>query len=140
MAGIWQDARRAIVRINPETFALRESATMVEYLESVVEPQLSRFYRELREMRGKEPEYSLTVAGCDPDGRPVQATVYADGSFDLEELSTMGSGAPFAELILKDISLKDLDVDTARFLIGYIIAKISRVHHDVDGIIGGMIF
>jgi len=137
-AGVGQDAKRAIREIDPKAYGLRESAELTEYLEIVVEPKLSTFYIRLRDARGRPPEYSLTVGCIDPDGVPALATVYSDGSFDLEPLSTMGAGAPFAELILRDISLEDMTVDVARFLIGYIISKVSLVHHDVDGITNGM--
>ena len=137
-AGTRQDANRAIKEIDPKLYSLRESASLMEYLEYVVEPRLAAFHARLREARGRPPDYSLVVGAIDSDGKPNLATVYADGSFDLEVFSTMGVGAPFAELILRDIELENLSVEVARFLVGYVIAKVSLVHHDVDGIVNGM--
>ena len=137
-AGTRQDANRALKEIDPKSYPLRESADLTEYLEYVVEPRLSAFYARLKDARGRPPEYSLVIGAINRDGSPTLATVYADGSFDLEVFSTMGVGAPLAELILRDIELDSLSVEVARFLVGYIIAKVSLVHHDVDGIVNGM--
>jgi 20S proteasome alpha/beta subunit len=80
----------------------------------------------------------LTIGCINPDGKPGIATVYPDGSFDLENISTMGVGAPFAELILRDVDVGQLDADTAVYLVGVIIAKVSLVHAQVNGVTGGM--
>lgn len=138
LAGAKQDALRALREIDPGRFSLREKASLEEYLENIVEPREARLYLRLRETRGREPEYSLTIGCINPDGSPTLATVYNDGSFDLESISTMGVGAPFAELILRDIDVERLDIDTAANLIGVIIAKVSLVHAEVNGITYGM--
>ena len=137
-AGARQDARRALSRIDPKNYALREGANLIEYLENVVEPALSSFYRGLLDARGREPDYSFAIGCIDPDNTPVLATVYANGSFDIEPISTMGVGAPFAELILKDVNIEEMDLTLAKCVIGFIIGKVSFVHPYIDGITKGM--
>lgn len=140
-AGVRQDCVRAISRIKPTKYpSLRESATLEEYLERIVEPGLSEFYRDLLSIRRDERRinYSFVIGSINPDNKPSLATIYPDGSFDIEQTSTMGVGAPFAELILRDTDTRNLNIGMQMLLIGYIIAKVSRVSHDVNGVTYGM--
>lgn len=137
-AGNVQDSERALTRIDAGRYSLQPMISMEEYLEEVVEPQLSRFYIYLKESIGREPDFSLVMAGINPDQEPVMATVYANGSFDIENYSTMGVGAPFAELILKDVNVNVMDLKTGIYLIGTLIVNASLIHTDIDGVMAGM--
>ena len=138
IAGTRQDGERAVIRINPEGLRLPKDYSFNEYLGDVVEPTLSRFYSSLKEKRGREPNYSLILGAIDVDGDPKLAIVYPDGSYDLETRSVLGVAAPLAEMVLRDIRTEDLDLKIVRYLIGLIIAKVSLVHQEVDGLMYGM--